>query len=544
MEELSNGCVTLSVDCPVSGKTDNILVTDVDIIKELTDFFNLSISPLNHSFIWPVRGTLHLSNGHLAQNFIVSVARPISSHTFTKFDTTQSPPVSREIFAACIVSALTYLHAPAQSIVVGLISPASVRVCPEIDTVLLYDFSFAWDSSKQPPDRVKRHILSVRAAQAVRCIAPEVYDENSYLTPQMDVYSLAQTMSQIFKGTVYHDATHAAPEDRCPIYEFYNPLKNIAGKHVFPSNNPPAYSIPAHIIRKMRQIIQFELPEGIPQYDIVVSKNGLAVIKDLACTKVFAKPLIINGSTELSVLSKTMNRCDNIIPFIGIASISEFCPAPIALLERASVGDLYSFYDIVQNTMTQTMPKSIRMRAMSDIVAGMQFLSREINVMHWDIKLENILANRGRCQLCDFDHARRLTTLDVRWPASTPDMVAPEQLPPITTSYNAVRCEMFTLGLVFMAITISLPYIHLGRIGDDGVYEIPVKAIASHLAAYKSPVPPHVRAVVDPRLLQFIDKLCHFFPDQRFHSLDDVESHIVILKPVLEETRYIDFVFS
>jgi serine/threonine protein kinase len=302
------------------------------------------------------------------------------------------------------------------------------------------------------------------------------------------------------------------------------------------------YLLPRQFTRMMTATAAIHIPSHIPQFDIAFTfEMSVAVRANSAC-KIYYKALILNAQVELNILAQTGTRCPNIIPFFGIARVSPFCPLPIALMERATDGDMYTFFSIQNGTAVQSLPDDVRFRAPFDILAGMQFLLSELSVLHWDLKLENVLVNNGRCQLCDFDHARTISKgLRVTWPASTLEMMTPEQVPPIIANFDPIACEIFTLGLVIMSILLTVPYVHLATIDENNECGATIEGIMEIHNAQQSPIPPSIRESTDATLLGFLDKICHPIPSQRFLSFDDVVAELDLLKPAIRVSRYVEF---
>ncbi|GMF53256.1 unnamed protein product [Phytophthora fragariaefolia] len=156
-------------------------------------------------------------------------------------------------------------------------------------------------------------------------------------------------------------------------------------------------------------------------------------------------------------MAATMSH-PNIVQFVGVAwnSREDFC----AVLEYMDGGDLRGLMDKYDEEKRQTGFNSEKLKIALQIAHALAYLhSREVPVIHRDLKSKNILLNEALgAKLTDFgvsrERADRAMTADV----GTSLWMAPEVM--VGNAYDE-KADMFSFGVVLSELSMhTLPYSH------------------------------------------------------------------------------------
>lgn len=203
--------------------------------------------------------------------------------------------------------------------------------------------------------------------------------------------------------------------------------------------------------------------------------------------KFVAKKQLMNEHTEALVTReiKLMKKFDhrNLVRFLGAGKIADSAYVVI-IMELCAGGALF---DLLEKRRPKgPLTEAGVLKIFSDCVAGLKYM-HDMNLAHWDIKLENILQGKDNVfKLCDFG-----SVVECPLPCSTPDQWglledkigkftsesyrAPEMCDNFGVTELTVKTDVWALGSIFYACCFFvLPFMNQGKLGIlNGKYTIP-----------------------------------------------------------------------
>jgi serine/threonine protein kinase len=154
-----------------------------------------------------------------------------------------------------------------------------------------------------------------------------------------------------------------------------------------------------------------------------------------------AVKVVLNSTHDMAMLDDLMikaNECPHMIHLYG-----HFCyMGDLWICMEEMDSNMSSVCDVVYNRLDQHIPEKILGKMTVDVIKGLRFIHKELNIFHQNIKPSNILiSRRSEFKVCDF----KLSTLQ-----STPKYLAPEI---ITGEQPAsVQSDVWSCGITLVEL--------------------------------------------------------------------------------------------
>jgi len=281
-------------------------------------------------------------------------------------------------------------------------------------------------------------------------------------------------------------------------------------------------------------------------YEAVDEKtNKMVAIKAISNDKINNPRLMEQFKKELKTLFRLSNK--NIIKIIGVEKTINNV---YLILEYCNGGTLYDYFKYYLKTFNTRLPESIVQKIIRQLIEGLKFMHKN-NIIHRDIKLENILINFDdhineysdlstektirdlyktydlsnaniTIKIADLGYARELENgMGANTICGTPITIAPEIVNLYSNSgkdskYNSA-IDIWSFGAVFYELLFGLsPFINNSQEGIlrkifNGVYTIPSDILISLESLY------------------LLNGLLQFYPEKRL-NWDQIAFHPFITK--------------
>jgi serine/threonine protein kinase len=149
--------------------------------------------------------------------------------------------------------------------------------------------------------------------------------------------------------------------------------------------------------------------------------------------------------------------------------VNEFCGG----------GDLHDY--IAAASPTHSVDERTSVRIMQQIVAGVDYLHRQLRLAHRDFSLENELMHEGTCKITDFGlsvHATaRCTGRAGKAYYMTPEVVA-------GVEYDPVKADIWSLGIVWFIMLTGSPLVSVASEHNDAFVSFTQCGVADVLTSW------------------------------------------------------------
>lgn len=270
---------------------------------------------------------------------------------------------------------------------------------------------------------------------------------------------------------------------------------------------------------------------------INIQTSTLVAIKAISTLKLEKGTSFLSFQKEINLI-KDLNH-PNIIKIIGKEKTTNNI---YIILEYANGGNLFDYLSNTLKTTSYPLSEVHVQKIIRQLICGLEYLHQK-NIIHRDIKLENILINfnehsnileKGRdpiivsidhtsldneftIKIADFGFARELQNGCVaQTMCGTPITMAPDIF--ANHQYNS-RVDLWSLG----AITYEL------IVGRPPFYSTNSKQLFQEVTKGKYSFPHQLKSSIEA--ISFINKLLQFNPDNRM-SWDDIKKHPFIVNDV------------
>uniref|UniRef100_A0A0V0J414 mitogen-activated protein kinase kinase n=2 Tax=Schistocephalus solidus TaxID=70667 RepID=A0A0V0J414_SCHSO len=151
-------------------------------------------------------------------------------------------------------------------------------------------------------------------------------------------------------------------------------------------------------------------------------------------------------------------KCLNIVQFYGAIFHEGDCWICMELMDSS----LYQFYKFVYRNLDSCIPENILGKITVATVSALDYLKRELSVIHRDVKPSNILIDRsGHIKLCDFGISGKLIdSIAQTRDAGCKPYMAPERIQPsLSVKGYDVRSDVWSFGITLIELaTGQFPY--------------------------------------------------------------------------------------
>jgi serine/threonine protein kinase len=204
------------------------------------------------------------------------------------------------------------------------------------------------------------------------------------------------------------------------------------------------------------------------------------------------------------VVMKTLNVHPNISQLYNVLETADYI---YMVLEWIDGDDLFEFL----NRQESLLPRSTVLHIFKQVIEGLLHCTK-LGIVHRDIKLENIMRDKGgNVKMIDFGFAAHCTpeNKNLHTFCGSPHYVSPELL---SGKYFGIKSDVWSLGVILYALnTLTLPFKHenmptLGNLIKRGEFSI------------------HPKFIQDTEMLDLIKKMLNVNVEQRI-DLDHVASH-------------------
>ena len=204
-------------------------------------------------------------------------------------------------------------------------------------------------------------------------------------------------------------------------------------------------------------------------------------------TKFVAKKQLLNEHTadvvkrEIALMKQFQH--ENLVKFVGTAKVPQSSHVVI-IMEYCHGGALFDL--LAKRKPRGPLTERGIVKIFADTCAGIKYM-HDMNLAHWDIKLENILQGKdNKFKLCDFGSVMRCPlpcTTSSQWAAleekigqyTSESYRAPEMCDNFGVSELTVKTDIWALGSILYALCFFvIPFMNQGRLGVlNGKYNIP-----------------------------------------------------------------------
>ncbi|KAG6572710.1 CAMK/CDPK protein kinase [Phytophthora cinnamomi] len=122
--------------------------------------------------------------------------------------------------------------------------------------------------------------------------------------------------------------------------------------------------------------------------------------------------------------------------------------------EFCADGDLYTH--LTTAIQSGTMTEEWTIHVMKQVLAGVDFLHRQLGIAHRDLSLENVLMHNGACKISDFGLSVAVNTLCLGR-AGKEYYMAPEVV--AGGAYDPVKADIWSLGIMWFVMVTGSPLV-------------------------------------------------------------------------------------
>jgi serine/threonine protein kinase len=184
--------------------------------------------------------------------------------------------------------------------------------------------------------------------------------------------------------------------------------------------------------------------------------------------------------------------------------------------ELCGGGDLHNL--VIAASPTHSVDERTSVRFMRQIVAGVDYLHRQLRIAHRDLSLENVLMHEGECKITDFGLSVDATTR-CTGPAGKAYYMAPEVVAGV--EYDPVKADVWSLGIVWFIMLTGSPLVSVASEHNEAFVSLKRCGVADVLTLWGH------NDRLSAAVINVVSRMLRVSPEERI-SLPEVMAHPIM----------------